>query len=315
LNPDLLIVGSVADPHVQAVCGRLAPACAPLVIDHSAYLAKYDASIRFAAGRTVSLRIHPSDVTSFDNVRAVWWRRPLAFELSQTTDKEYRKFLQHQYEFFWTGFFSFLPDIASWYNDWQADFAADRNVVQLRVASELGMSVPDTLISSSSLEAVEFAGRYEQTIFKSFGGSKPHWRPTRLFSKLAIDELWTTHNFPVIFQEYIAGDYDYRVICIDNHVTAVEFDTGRSSYRYDVRVDSSMPCRIITLESCVVKFLKQMLERFGLRYGAFDFRRRHSGELVFLELNPAGQFLYLDRRAGTDVSSAMARALSCGPTG
>ena len=39
-----------------------------------------------------------------------------------------------------------------------------------------------------------------------------------------------------------------------------------------------------------------MLNELGLNYGAFDFVRAVNGELVFLEVNPTGEWAWLEHR-------------------
>jgi glutathione synthase/RimK-type ligase-like ATP-grasp enzyme len=49
---------------------------------------------------------------------------------------------------------------------------------------------------------------------------------------------------------------------------------------------------------------KAMLEKLGLKYGAFDFVRRPEGELVFLEINPTGEWAWLEDRLGFPMREA-----------
>ena len=116
---------------------------------------------------------------------------------------------------------------------------------------------------------------------------------------------------PVVFQEYIPGGDDYRVVLIDEFVQAVTFDTMNSRYPLDVSMDPASRCRTDVIPDPLLAALRAFMSRLGLRYGAFDLRRKPGGEFVFLEINPAGQFLYLDLRANTGVAKAMANALSC----
>jgi hypothetical protein len=309
LDPTVIIIGSVADAHVQSVCSRLPQASIPAIIDLSKYLSTYAASIEYGPNGQAALQLFPSEYRTLESVKAIWWRRPLAFN-SKASEKELSRFFECQFEFFWTSFLSFLPKDVRWYNDWRADYAIDRNASQLRIAHEFGLKIPETLITSCPSQAKRFVRDRESAVFKSFGGSVTYWEPTMLASSENLEQLWLLGPRPVIFQEYIAGPHDYRVIIIDDKVFSVEFDTEQSAYRYDVRVDVSTPCRTVGLEEVIVEKLKAMLKHLGLRYGAFDLRRNRTGDLVFFELNPAGQFLYLDRRAGTNISAAMAGALS-----
>jgi hypothetical protein len=50
----------------------------------------------------------------------------------------------------------------------------------------------------------------------------------------------------------------------------------------------------------------------GLRYGAYDFVVPAVGEAIFLECNPAGQWLWLEDAVGIGVSQALAMELAEG---
>jgi D-alanine-D-alanine ligase-like ATP-grasp enzyme len=53
----------------------------------------------------------------------------------------------------------------------------------------------------------------------------------------------------------------------------------------------------------------ELMRIFGLQYGAVDFRVTPEGEHVFLEVNPAGEFLFISRRTGQPIAEAVAAAL------
>ena len=44
----------------------------------------------------------------------------------------------------------------------------------------------------------------------------------------------------------------------------------------------------------------------GLIYGAIDMRLTPHGEYVFLEVNPAGQWLFIEERTGQPITAALA---------
>jgi hypothetical protein len=46
-----------------------------------------------------------------------------------------------------------------------------------------------------------------------------------------------------------------------------------------------------------------------LQYGAVDMRLRPDGQYVFLEINPAGQWLFVEEATGQPIAEALARLL------
>lgn len=55
--------------------------------------------------------------------------------------------------------------------------------------------------------------------------------------------------------------------------------------------------------------LRELMDCLGLVYGAIDLRLTPDGRYVFLEINPAGQFLYIEQATGQPIAAALAQAL------
>lgn len=56
--------------------------------------------------------------------------------------------------------------------------------------------------------------------------------------------------------------------------------------------------------------LLELMKKLGLNYGAIDLILTPNNEYVFLEINPVGEFFWLDLYAGLPISSAIAELLS-----
>jgi glutathione synthase/RimK-type ligase-like ATP-grasp enzyme len=56
-----------------------------------------------------------------------------------------------------------------------------------------------------------------------------------------------------------------------------------------------------------------LMDKLGLAYAAIDMRLMPDGRYLFLEANPAGQFLYVEQATGHKISEAIAESLAtCG---
>jgi hypothetical protein len=308
-RPTLLIVGSLADLHVQRVCQRLDRHCHPLVIDYSTYLTCFHASLHINSAGAATQCV--ADNYDLSDIRAVWWRRPLQFRFPSSVDEALAEHLEYQASFFWTSLLDTLPETAVWYNDWTADFAIDRNLRQLTIAKRCGFLIPNTLVTSSSEEAEAFLDSTGPAIVKHFAGSKAHWRPTAIATLAALRERWAENPYPVILQQRIDGVLEYRVAVINERIVAVQHDMTSAHYSIDVRLNQAIPCKKDSLPDAVESALRTFMDITRLRFGAFDLRCVPDGSFYFLEVNPAGQFIYLDDRAGTDITGLLASALSC----
>jgi glutathione synthase/RimK-type ligase-like ATP-grasp enzyme len=224
-------------------------------------------------------------------------------------ESRYKEFVRAEQQQFFDGLYSLLPTTVRFYNHPDAHRRMDRKAYQIRLAYECGFRVPDTCITSDPQVAKHFISTYPQSIYKSFWGNEEFWQPTRLVMPSVVNALDALQLSPVIFQEYIEGNRDIRVTVIDSCVTAVGFDISKSRYKWDVRIDTKIPCSQITLPLYLIDKILEFCRRSSLRYAAIDLREMPSGEYCFFEVNPAGQFLYLDLLSGTQLSKTMAEAL------
>ncbi len=56
--------------------------------------------------------------------------------------------------------------------------------------------------------------------------------------------------------------------------------------------------------------LRALMTRLGLVYGAIDMRLTPDGHYIFLEINPSGQWLFVEERSGQPITASFARLLA-----
>lgn len=241
-------------------------------------------------------------------VRCVWWRRPQPFEIqSDVTSGEDRGFAYGESHAAITGLWSCLD--AHWVNNPERDEVAGRKVYQLKVAAELGFRVPKTLITNDPHNARRFIdGEGDKgTIYKAFSATQRAWRETRLLRPEEREQLDAVRFAPVIFQEHIRADIDLRITVIGEKIFPAEILSGKTDYLVDFRMTMhAAPIGVHVLPDEVVAKLRSFMEALGLVYGAIDMRLTPEGEYVFLEVNPAGEWLFVEERTGQPIAAALA---------
>lgn len=111
-------------------------------------------------------------------------------------------------------------------------------------------------------------------------------------------------------QEYIEKAFELRVTVVGEEVFACKIDsqaqqeeTGRidwrQGYEHGLRQEAYALPDSVSLQ-CVA-----FLRRMGLNFGCFDFIVTPSGEYVFLECNPNGQWLWIELTVGLKISEAI----------
>jgi glutathione synthase/RimK-type ligase-like ATP-grasp enzyme len=69
-------------------------------------------------------------------------------------------------------------------------------------------------------------------------------------------------------------------------------------------------CAGIHVPDRVSVLLMKLCAELGLVYAAVDFRLTPEGEYIFLELNPAGQWLFIEQATQMPIGAALADLLS-----
>src|SRR5215831_1526236 len=65
----------------------------------------------------------------------------------------------------------------------------------------------------------------------------------------------------------------------------------------------------------IATILDELMDRLGLVYDTIDLRLTPDGHYVFLEINPAGQFLYIEHATGQPIAAALVETLVKKPGG
>jgi hypothetical protein len=108
---------------------------------------------------------------------------------------------------------------------------------------------------------------------------------------------------PVLLQEEIARSADVRSTFIGPRCFTADIkgDAPLVDWRDP---DLSVSYSASSLGNDIERMCRAMLDRLGLIYGAFDFVRTPAGELVFLEVNPTGEWAWLEERLGFPMRDA-----------
>ena len=307
----VLIISASPDVHAQAVARELTARGADFhLLDLSDFPTRLRLTMTYGAGGHAA-RLDHADGTSIDlsAVTGIWWRRPQPFGFPPTMrDPAARQFAFSETNTAFHGLYQSLA--ARWINEPGRDVTAGHKPYQLKVAQDVGLTIPETLITNDPAEARAFWRTYPgEVIHKQFVGLPDTVRETRRVVTLDERHADAIAFAPVLFQRHVAAVAETRAVIVGDEVFAGSTDLAALSQPQDVRSRQDAPYVAEHLPDAVTSALRAMMARLGLVYGAVDLRRRPDGEYVFLEINPAGQFLYIELETGQPIAAAMATAL------
>jgi glutathione synthase/RimK-type ligase-like ATP-grasp enzyme len=272
-----------------------------------------------------SLQLRLGRHVDFSQVSAVWYRRPLPPVVdSDITEPGYAQYALDQSEAFIKGLWQ-ANSKALWVNHPLANRAAGYKVNQLRVASELGFNLPNTLITNSAEQALQFYNKENgQVVVKplyllNLGVTDAMGLrviSTRLLQSDEVGLIESISLAPSILQTYVDKEFELRITVMGKKVFAVALDSqstqhGQIDWRLSLHCED-LPHRPFDLPDEIGQKCLALTEYFGLNFGAIDLIVKPDGTYVFLEINPNGQWIWMDTLTGLPMIDTMIELLTNG---
>jgi glutathione synthase/RimK-type ligase-like ATP-grasp enzyme len=307
----ILVVSHPGDDHASGVLAELARDGHSAVLVDTARFPEEIRLIQLVDGDEVRFELRlPGETVDLGLCGAAWWRRPQPYQLDAGLSEDAVSFAYSECHEALAGLWAALD--VHWVNSPELDERAHHKPFQLAAATAVGLRVPRTLITNEPEAARRFVSELgvERTVYKTFLASQDCWRETRILRESEVSMLDLVRLAPVIFQEYVPAAEDLRVTVVGDTLFATAIVPAPNGYQLDYRMNmdeaSFAPTR---LPAGVEEGIRRLMGRLGLVYGAIDFRRTPDGHYVFLEINPAGEWQFVEERTGQPITRTMAQLL------
>jgi glutathione synthase/RimK-type ligase-like ATP-grasp enzyme len=308
----IMIITNSADLHADIVVEKIVAAgVVPFRLNLDEFPRDYTLDLKFAQGcwKGEITHLPTGDCLPISNIGSIWMRKPgdYAFLSADLAEQE-RKFACGEMDQFLSGLLHTLD--CYWMSHPVAIKRAQWKSEQLLRAARMGFRVPLSLITNNREPLEAFAGAAcGDIIFKALSSPllaadkvSPEERiacglPTTLITDEDHEMFDAVRELPGFFQEYIPKRYEVRSTIIGDQVfaarihsqddprTATDFRDYSAEIKYEVE---DLPREIA--DRCL-----QFVHSYELTYGAIDLIVTPGGEYVFLENNPAGQFLFVEQ--------------------
>lgn len=191
----------------------------------------------------------------------------------------------------------------------------------LALAQSLGFRIPATMVTSSKAALVEFRKVHGEIITKTLRKIVRIKTEERITSgsgtQLVTDDhiaLMNDHFLPSLFQEKLEKAYEIRVFCLGDQLFPMAiFSQNDARTSLDFRnYNREKPNRNIPfrLPAEIAARIRDFLQQSGMDTGSIDIVRTISGEYVFLEINPVGQFGWVSSNCNYYLEKKVARHLA-----
>lgn len=315
----ILIVSTRFDPHVDIVIKSLSKRRIPFVrFNTEDYPLKSSVSILLTSGgHYEALKVPNNPEVEGFNIKSVWYRRPAPFEFPRIFSPQARVFAERETAATIRGLWDLLDCI--WVNHPDKNRVAEIKLSQLKTAIQLGLEIPRTLVTNNPTEAERFiSGLKGDIVVKTLSGGAVlnENNPTAIFTNVLKPDdgkyLGNVRFAPTLFQEYVPKSVEIRTTVVGNQVFAAEIHSqSLEGTRHDWR---RKVLELVHKPHQLPKDIEQkclsLVRSFGLHFGAMDLILTPRDRYVFLELNPNGQWAWIEDLTGLPITDALVDVLT-----
>lgn len=296
--------------------------------EQGAEVFRFDSDI-FPSKISVSQFISDNEICSYverdgkkhllDEFESIWYRR---FYLGHALDREipemYREPILEESKRTLLGILETTPVFKL--DDYRNVRRTSDKHLQLQIARECGLRIPNTLVTNNADDLRKFNADNEsgiiskmQTSFAIYDEGVENVVFTNTMKPEHFENLEELQNSPMKFQEKIDKEVELRVTIVGDKIFPFSIDSQKlDGSKDDWRkegvslINDWLPCE---LPDDLNEKLLMLMDKLKLNYGAMDLILTPDGEYVFLEVNPVGEFFWLDRLSDGKISSAITNLL------
>ncbi len=329
----VLVLTNSGDPSVESVLAHFrAAGQAFRRFDTETFPERSSLNLHLSHGDKVegALSLYGGQSTAsldLNRVKSVWLRRPIGSVFEKSIHSGYAKFAKEESGVALWSLYSILGSVFWMNHPLSSTRMLEHNkLYQLRVASRFGLEVPDTLITNDPEAALAFAKNHNGVVavkmlkgnfFIKEGSNIPQFVFTQRVGEEQISRHWNNIRLsPIMVQEYVPKNVELRVTIVGTRVFACtirsqDSDLTKHDWRkYDF---GNVRHELCTLPEEIEQKLISLLRFWNLSYGAIDLVQTPDGRYVFLEINPNGQWGWIEELTGAPIAATIAQTLMTAP--
>lgn len=310
---DYLIVSSTIDFSTDMVCYRL------LEDNEKFYRLNRDEFLKHKIvvdlqNEVMIISIDGEEYAAqFEHLKGIFFRAPVFLRTQSKKELSVQEQLERNQ---WSSFLRNLIVFknANWINNPVSTYRAENKIFQLCIAKEYGLAVPVTYISNCTDFNLESDKKYivkslDTALFYDMENNKEMFTYSNVVSGSELNEYDLT-SAPIFIQEFLNPKIDCRVTYVQGKLFPVKIlQNGKGMYG-DWRIrKEELEYIPFQLPKYVENAIHKLMKKLELNFGGIDLAIV-SGEYYFIEVNPTGEWGWLEVKTGTNISKTIKRALA-----
>ncbi|QQS37589.1 MAG: hypothetical protein IPM56_06445 [Ignavibacteriales bacterium] len=300
----ILIVSNKRDVTTDLVVKRLSQLNIPFRrFNTEEFPQKVNCTLNLTNSETDILISNNDWEMTYNDIASIWYRRPKISDFTNTnlTQDEFNFALRESNSFL-LNLWAILRD-KTWINNPFDLYIVERKAYQLKVAVAAGFTIPNTIVTNDYTVLLKFIENHAGSIVAkpiSHGGFGDNNEFAIYTNDLGSTEYSLNEESvncsPFIVQEKITDKIDVRVTIFGSKVFAHKILVKNQSLVIDWRVlqPDQLSYELIEVPCALQKSITQFMQLTNLKYGAMDFVIDKNNNWFFIEINPNGQFAWLE---------------------
>lgn len=312
----VLVVTNEKDVHADAVISVFNQRNIPFVRFHTDAFPLKNKLVLELPDLKNSMIFSNNNAISLSEIGSVWYRRPKDPVISAAiSNPEYRNIAISESKVALENVWRILERMGVLFiNSPDAIEVSNSKLLQLQIAQGIGFETPISLISNDPKYCLDFFEKNKEIIVKAM--RQPRYGDAVIYtnkvSKKSLSNIGSVALSPTYFQSYIPKKLELRITVIGNNVFSVAIDSQNHEqtmvdWRRNVRLAKHSP---FSLPKQISDQCVSLVKNLNLSFGAIDMIITPDDRFVFLEINPNGQWLWVEREAGLPIADSIATLLS-----
>lgn len=246
---------------------------------------------------------------------SVWFRRTKLPDI-ESTDQGQKIFLLADYESLFDNLFNLIKS-EKWLSIPGFIYKAENKLYQLQKAKKIGFNIPNTIVTNSHKKLSDFIiNNGKDVIIKPIRQGRIHLLDgvktifTNQVTQDVLEALTQYDLTPCIIQNNVLKEYEIRITIVGDKVFSAKINSQENvNTQTDWRKEKK-PFTKYNLPLDIQSKCRQLLKELNISFGAIDLIKDKNGKYVFLEVNPNGQWAWIEMETGLKISEAIINYLT-----